>query len=173
MEASEAEKLAWELLDKWECNGWVFQWFNRKRSFGMVNYRRRVLYLSRYLVALNDEDETRDTILHEIAHIKAGPRAGHGPKWKEWARRVGSRPKACYGQEVASPEYRYRLVCTACGAVLKKVHRKPANLAKRYHIRCGPSAVGKLEVRPIESKPEVPIVTGRKVKVTIKRKGKR
>lgn len=38
--------------------------------------------------------EVHETILHEIAHALAGPGAGHGPKWREMARRVGARDNA-------------------------------------------------------------------------------
>ena len=41
-----------------------------------------------------NEEEIRDTVLHEIAHAIAGPEAGHGPLWKATARRIGATPRA-------------------------------------------------------------------------------
>ncbi len=39
-----------------------------------------------------------DVLLHEMAHAAdwlVDGRAGHGPTWKAWARRVGCTPRAC------------------------------------------------------------------------------
>lgn len=35
-----------------------------------------------------------DTIKHEIAHVLAGSEAGHGVRWKHFARIVGCNPKS-------------------------------------------------------------------------------
>jgi len=44
------------------------------------------LKLSETWLTRVSEDEVRDTILHEIAHFKAGLKAGHGRPWKEACR---------------------------------------------------------------------------------------
>lgn len=92
------------------------------------------LVLSQYWVDVLDEAEVRDTILHEIAHVLAGIRAGHGPAWKDVARSLGARPEAC-----ASPKariaYRYKLVCPKCGELDGGFHRRPTT--KYAHMKCG------------------------------------
>jgi hypothetical protein len=48
----------------------------------------------------------RETILHEIAHALAGPRAGHGPRWRAIAHRIGSTGERCVSAQaprVAGP----------------------------------------------------------------------
>jgi SprT-like family len=59
----------------------------------------------RDVLAASDE-EVRDTILHEVAHALAGPaNTGHGPKWREMARRVGAKDNA-HGLDPFSLELR-------------------------------------------------------------------
>ena len=40
------------------------------------------------------EAEIKDRARHEIAHTLAGPKARHGPKWRETALRLGATPRA-------------------------------------------------------------------------------
>jgi predicted SprT family Zn-dependent metalloprotease len=44
-----------------------FRWQNKKVSLGTCSYEK-TNSLSKWYVELNDEEELRDTILHEIAH---------------------------------------------------------------------------------------------------------
>jgi hypothetical protein len=44
------------------------------------------------------EDILWDTVKHELAHVadqatRSSARSDHGPRWKEWARRLGARPE--------------------------------------------------------------------------------
>ena len=154
-----AEKLAKHLMKEWEVGeDWKFVWTNSKRQLGSISQTkmehvltgtplRCQLRLSRHLVRNNGETEVRDTILHEIAHIKAGHKAGHGPRWKQWARTVGAKPVRCAdGSEVNMVEPNYLVVCTVCGNTTRKVHRR-IRLEKRYHRQCGQKSLGKLELQ--------------------------
>lgn len=99
------------------AKGWRLAWFRRKRTFGLCDYSRKTLYLSAPLVALNSETAVRDTLLHEIAHALAGHRAGHGPRWREVAQRIGATPRRCFDTDTVNlPTAPYRLVCRTCGA---------------------------------------------------------
>jgi predicted SprT family Zn-dependent metalloprotease len=72
--------------------------------------------LSGPLIALNDEAEVRDTVLHEIAHALVGAKHGHDRVWKDTAEAVGCRPQRCYSaQTVRVPSARYRFECPVCG----------------------------------------------------------
>lgn len=100
-----------------EREGWRLRWFRRKRTFGLCDYQAKTLYLSIPLVELNHENAVRDTLLHEIAHALAGHRAGHGPRWREVARRIGATPKRCFDSaSVNTPAAPYKLVCPSCSA---------------------------------------------------------
>lgn len=56
------------------------------------------------LMAAGSEQQLRDTLLHEMAHVEAwleyGDR-GHGPDWRRIARRFGCVPRACTAAPVA------------------------------------------------------------------------
>lgn len=68
---------------------WTFDFDRAKRRAGLCNYTDKRITVSRYLVARFDDDETHQTLLHEVAHALAGPQAGHGPEWKRIARDLG------------------------------------------------------------------------------------
>src|SRR5215210_5656070 len=75
--------------------GWTFAFDHARRRFGKCDYTHRQITLSRTLALLNNLDEVRDTILHEIAHALC-PDAGHGARWRATCRRIGAKPERCY-----------------------------------------------------------------------------
>ena len=108
---------------------WSFRFDRSKVRFGKCNYVKKEISLSRYLVELNDEDEVRDTILHEIAHALAPRGAGHGPEWRRVASSIGCDGRRCYGEEVVRPRPKYKGTCPSCRRVVYR-HR-------RTMIACG------------------------------------
>jgi predicted SprT family Zn-dependent metalloprotease len=125
MKLSEARALAvgYMKLHGLEEKGWRFKFDNAKRRFGLCSGRRKVISLSRYLVELNDGEEVRDTILHEIAHALV-PGDGHGPKWKAVAKGIGAKPQRCYDSaRVASPEGKIVGTCPRCGKETRRFKR--------------------------------------------------
>jgi predicted SprT family Zn-dependent metalloprotease len=95
MTHAEAQSLALSLMSLHGLAHWSFAFNRRKRTLGLCYYSRQRIELSAHYVLRNDEASIRDTILHEIAHALAGPRAAHGPKWKALARQLGATPKRC------------------------------------------------------------------------------
>ncbi len=95
MELAAARALATALIDQHGLVGWRVELDRAKRRAGICRYADRVIGLSAPLTALHSEEEVRDTILHEIAHALAGPRAGHGPGWRAIARRIGCSGQRC------------------------------------------------------------------------------
>lgn len=156
MDLLTAENLAIRLMREWGCDGWTFRWSNGKRQLGCAfRQRNRVtgqmarqeIRLSRHLVAHNDEEEVRDVILHEIAHVKAGPGHGHDEHWKAWARIVGARPSRCVdANRVRMVEPKYIVVCGCCNRSIRKAHRR-IRLGRRYCRSCGPASLNRLELR--------------------------
>jgi predicted SprT family Zn-dependent metalloprotease len=102
MMPDDAEQLAIKLMNDWGliAKGWTFDFDLPCKRFGMCNYRRKRITLSKLLVCLNDEPEVTETILHEIAHAICGPHHGHNNYWRKIALAVGCKPRACYGEEV-------------------------------------------------------------------------
>jgi predicted SprT family Zn-dependent metalloprotease len=131
MDLLEAKQLAERLMLEHALSvRWQFRFDSAKRRFGSCNYTKRVITLSKWLTWLNDETEVRDTILHEIAHAKAGQAAGHGPRWKAHARALGCSAERCFRvDQVAMPKAKYRGVCPAC--------RRTIFRDKKRNISCG------------------------------------
>lgn len=133
VDLADARFLAQALLRKHGLHNWVFAFNRRRRVFGVCDFQKRTIYLSSPLAELNGEAEVRDTLLHEIAHALAGPKAGHGPVWQGVARAVGAKPRRCYSsQEVQQPQGRYQLVCPSCGHAEVR-YRRPTRV---YACRC-------------------------------------
>ena len=76
MDLNKAEELCKELMNKHGLSHWKFQYDNSIRRFGVCKYNTYnesgVIGLSKKLVAVNEEKQVRDTILHEIAHVSIG-----------------------------------------------------------------------------------------------------
>lgn len=140
MRAADVPRLARELLDKWGLAAWQFSWNRAIRRAGCCHYRDKTITLSMYYAQLNCErlpDDVLDTILHEIAHALAGPKAGHGPEWKKQCVRVGAKPERCYRDTVAMPTPKLEAVCGGCNRLFHR-HKLPRNGNFRYCTPCGP-----------------------------------
>jgi predicted SprT family Zn-dependent metalloprotease len=105
---------------------WHFKFNHRRRHIGLCSYRERTIYLSKPLVLVNSEEDVKDTILHEIAHVKAGGLAGHGRMWKLEAMAIGARPQSCSMTKKPAPG-RYQAICPGCNAVHYKYRRPRSN----------------------------------------------
>jgi predicted SprT family Zn-dependent metalloprotease len=68
---------------------WSFGFDRARTRAGLCNYANKRITVSRHLIERADDDEIHQTLLHEVAHALAGPRAGHGPGWKAIARDLG------------------------------------------------------------------------------------
>jgi len=111
---------------------WTFGFDNAKKRAGLCSFSSKTITLSRYLAARYDDDDVHQILLHEVAHALAGPRAGHGPKWKNIALALGCDGKRTHDGETANElapwmgtcpaghlHYRYRqptrpLACGLC-----------------------------------------------------------
>ena len=131
-----AADLARSLLDAHGLHDWTFAFNRAKRQLGVCRYGPRRIELSLHFVAANAEAAIRETLLHEIAHALAGPRAGHGPTWKAVCRRVGCKPERL-DHEAAMPAGRWRAACPTCGESFHR-HRRPMKNRRYSCRRCGP-----------------------------------
>lgn len=110
---------------------WTFGWHNRSTALGTTNYGTKTIKLSKALTNLNTQEQMEDTIKHEIAHVMAGPAAGHGWQWKEWARKVGANPARVADDAVEVPG-KYIGTCPNCGETtsMQRPPRKEWGCAK-------------------------------------------
>ena len=124
MELSDAATLAKQLMSEHGLADWRFEFDHARSRFGLCAHHDKTISLSRHLTRLNDESPVRDTILHEIAHAKAGYRAAHGPKWRAIARQLGCPPRACYDhRSIQVPARAWVGTCPNCADTIAR-HRR-------------------------------------------------
>jgi SprT protein len=134
MKHSDAARLARELMNQHGLGHVPFQFNNRRRSFGVTKFVADEvrIELSAPLVELNEEADVRDTILHEIAHAKAGHAAGHGYQWKIMARSIGCDAERCCGEGVKTAAGKWQSTCGCAGKVHNMYRRPSRNKICRY-----------------------------------------
>lgn len=145
----DAQQLAHNLMikhglmsEKTTSGGWSFRFNHAKRMLGVCRFHEKRIELSRHFVEANSREAVEDTILHEIAHALAGPKAGHGPKWKAVCQQIGAKPERL-DHTSTMPAGRWVATCSNCGLKHRR-HRRP--LRERTYIcsKCGPK-LGKLK----------------------------
>jgi len=115
-------------------DGWKFKLDGAKRRFGLCMYRTKVISLSKALVELNEFDQVKDTILHEIAHALVGAGHGHDNVWRRKALEIGCNGKRCYSaKEVTRVKGKYIAICNTCKNESYKF-KKPS---PRLQYSCG------------------------------------
>lgn len=132
MDLSKAINLARQKMDEHNLHYWNLELSNAERMLGQCSPKNKTVKLSRKYIALNEEPEILNTILHEIAHALEWERyrtAGHSWKWKMIARGIG-----CTAQRTADPNkvvsvpLKYVAVC--------KVHGEVGSYRKRVVRAC-------------------------------------
>ena len=150
MNKTEIVTLAREKMNEHGFGHIPFQWGRGKRTLGKVNFQRNrtgvlepiLLSLSELVVPHLTNDDVRDLILHEIAHLIAGHEAGHGRAWKAACRRIGAKPNRTTD---AVPQYvqerlsNYTLVCESCGTETYLYRTPKRGLNSYRHTKCGGS----------------------------------
>lgn len=114
---------------------WTFAFDNAKQRAGLCNYAARRISVSRYLAARYDDETNHQTLLHEVAHALAGPKAGHGPEWKRVAHDLGYIGGTTHRGETATELAGWVGECPA-GHVAYR-HRRPSRAASC--VRCAPA----------------------------------
>jgi predicted SprT family Zn-dependent metalloprotease len=114
-----------EFLQKYSLDacGWKLEWEKSKKYLGKCYFHHKTITLSVYWSLYLPAEETKDTILHEIAHaltweqfnrdkVEISPAfwkkmsndyLKHGVIWQMFCKQVGAKPIACYDGEVKLP----------------------------------------------------------------------
>ncbi len=119
---------------------WTFGFDRAMTRAGLCSFSAHRISVSRHLASRHGDDEIHQTLLHEIAHALAGPRAGHGAKWRTIAKGIGCDGKRTHDGAIAvelAPwvgscpaghvHYRYRrpkrlLACGRCSRHFSREH---------------------------------------------------
>lgn len=135
MDLKELESIAARELARHGLHGWTFALAKAKRRLGVCKYKEKRIEIAEYYARHSPEESVLDTLLHEVAHAIAGPAAGHGPRWKAVAARLGATPRSCEssGQAVTEPGD-WRATCPACEKTYHR-YRRPMTSGV-YRCRC-------------------------------------
>lgn len=119
---------------------WSFGFDHARTRAGLCNFTDHRISVSRHLAAKYEDDEIHQILLHEVAHAIAGPRAGHGAKWKAVAADLGYDGKRTHDGSAANElapwiglcpagheHFRFRrpakpLSCGVCGRGFSRAH---------------------------------------------------
>ena len=137
MEHQQALCRARQLLDTHGLASWSVRLDHARQRCGSCHFKRREITLSRHFVSLNDSVEIEATVLHEIAHALAGPRAGHGQRWQQIAQRIGA-PLQTTNDSAVMPEPAWGLRCVSCAVIVARRHRRSLKLDLVRCKHCGP-----------------------------------
>lgn len=93
MRLGQAVELTVDLLKKHNLQKWSIEIDNSVSMSGWCSKKQKIIGLSQIWIKVCNENEVRDTILHEIAHALV-KESGHGKEWKTKATEIGAIPKA-------------------------------------------------------------------------------
>lgn len=127
MEIGAAREMARGLMDEHGLQDWQLVVDRAKRRAGVCRSADRTIGLSGPLTELHSPEQVRDTVLHEIAHALAGPRAGHGPRWREIAASIGAVPERCLPSDAPTVAGAWVGTCPA-GHTIDR-HRRPTQVS--------------------------------------------
>lgn len=184
MDTRDALTLARQLLDQHGLTHWTVQLDSAKTRAGICRYRERSIGLSAPLTRLHADAEVRDTILHEVAHALAGPRAKHGPEWRRVARSIGCTAQRCVSQD--SPRIDGAWVGTCPAGHRTTRHRAPARVttcsrcSSRFDLRhliawthhgapgrMHPNYLAELTALRAGTRPATTLPVGTRVRITV------
>ena len=125
MRVTDALELAKSLMLKYHVpENCRLELSRQKKALGKCSWRSiapgfyaATIYISYYFIESNNEEEIKETILHEIAHVISGPHHGHDFHWRMICRQVGCKPERCAGNEIKTTPGRYVATCPTCGEV--------------------------------------------------------
>lgn len=89
-----------QLMNRYGLADWNLGFIESTYRLGDCRYGDRLIRISRNLALDGRKALIRETVLHEIAHALAGREAGHGPLWREVARRIGATPRAKHYEQM-------------------------------------------------------------------------
>lgn len=136
MDLFDAEILAKHYISEY-ASGYTFAWNNLKTVYGKCDYSKRVIYLSRKLIPLCSQEDTRKTIFHEICHaLTEGD--GHGSLWAAKMHEFGYTADRCASYQIDSASIsNWRAQCWQCGKIAYMI-RRPRRVRS-----CGPCSGGR------------------------------
>lgn len=142
--------------------GWRFSINNDKSRLGVCRFNEKSIELSTWHIEHSTDAEVLDTILHEIAHARVGPKHGHDMMWRLVAKALGANGERCGKTGPAFKAARlakaaYIGTCAACNVEIPrfKLTKAIRNNSTMYHTVCG--RAGAITWRPAGSPVPAPL----------------
>ena len=112
------------------------RWNDRMRSLaGLAAFASRIIDLNARLLRRRPK-ETLSTLAHEVCHLVAGSRAGHGDKWVSAMERLGFVPETAHRLDVSHLVHRRRRWTWRCVRCAERIVRTHTG-AHRFRCLCG------------------------------------
>jgi len=111
-------------------------------SAGNACPKRKQIGLSIPIFSLKENrEEYRNTVLHELAHIIAGPKVqSHGKEWRDIFIELGGNGKRTHQMRARGRHHRHMIQCEQCGTDIEVSTRMKNSIAKGrrdyIHIDC-------------------------------------
>lgn len=137
MGMNDAQRITRDLLAAHGLIGWNVTFDNQRRRAGACNYARRLISLSRPLMAQRSWNDTYHTITHELAHALT-PGHNHDQVWAAKHIELGGNGARCFDH--ADLEAPWIGTC-AHGKVFSK-YRAPKYPEALYRCKCARNAPG-------------------------------
>lgn len=119
-------------------DGWTFGFDNAYKRFGVTKFATKRITISTALTKVNDETAVKNVILHEIAHVLAGPKENHTKKWREIALMIGCDGEQ-YAKGVNTKPKRWRGTCPMGHNAYRE------RLSARHNYSCNTCAPGRFD----------------------------
>lgn len=104
-----------DVLAEHGIHDWEVRFNAARKQLGVARFDLKAITVSTLQFPAG-KDATMDTAMHEAAHVIAGVEAGHGPAWKQVARRLGANPS--YAASIDIPrESKSKMMKTRYGNV--------------------------------------------------------
>ena len=134
-----ARTTARRLFAENDLTGWTFTLDRARTRFGQCRYRTKTISLSSVLLPARTDDETEQTLIHEVAHALTQGHH-HDAVWLAKARSLGYRGGRCSDtsedvRAVQVAQARWVGTCDLCGLTFPKF-RRPRAGARYKHRGC-------------------------------------
>ena len=108
MDVTQALETARTYLNHHGLHDWKLQTSRGFSTFGVCYHQTKIITMSRHMIEANEWTGVEAVLLHEIAHALAGPAAGHGPRRRAMARKLGCPDTRCLGDDTTkAPAYKW------------------------------------------------------------------
>ena len=111
--------------------GWSFKFFKSNIRLGTCDYTNKQILINEEFIN-RDDDEVKDTILHEIAHVLTFG-CNHNNQWKLKCVELGCKP-SLESNVITKTNFKYEVYCPTCDKVIGKRYNRRRNM---MHANCG------------------------------------